>query len=74
VLSSGVISEGNGRGGMTGRLLFIGLTSEGCGLERVGNWGGEGCGMAREVKSKARGNANLFRHIPSGVMKSVDTK
>ena len=46
--SSGVHFEGNGRGDKTGRLLFWGLTSEGCGLERVGNKGGEGCGMECE--------------------------
>jgi hypothetical protein len=74
VLSSGVISEANGRGEITGRLLFIGLTYEGCGLERVDNSGGDGCEMAWEVKSKAGGTINLFRRIPSGVMKYVDTK
>jgi len=31
----------NGRGGRTGRLLFRGLTAEGCWLERVGNKGGD---------------------------------
>jgi hypothetical protein len=40
---------------MTGLLLFTGLTSEGCGLERVGNKGGEGCGMTCEAaKSKVQ--------------------
>jgi hypothetical protein len=71
LFSSGVSSEVNGRGGRTGRLLFWGLTAEGCGLERVGNQGGEDCGMECEAESKPSGTANLFRHIPSGVVKSV---
>jgi len=36
--------------------------------------GGEGCGMECEAESKPRGTANLFRRIPSGVMKSVGKK
>ena len=59
---------------MNGRLLFQGLTGEGCRLERVGNKGGEGCGMECEAESKARGTANLFRRIPSGVWKSDGMK
>jgi hypothetical protein len=41
LFSSGVNSDVNGRGGSTGRLVFPGLTAEGCGLERVGNKGSE---------------------------------
>jgi hypothetical protein len=59
---------------MTGRLLFCGLMSEGCGMERVSNKGGEGCGETYEAESKPHGTANLFRRIPSGVMKSVGKK
>ena len=54
--------------------MFLGLTSEGCGLERVGNKGGEGRGLEGEAESKPHGTANLFRHIPSGVVKSVGRK
>jgi hypothetical protein len=36
----------------------------------MGNKGGEACGMACEAESKPRGTADLFRHIPSGVVKS----
>ena len=67
-------SEVNGRGGRTGRLLFLGLTAEGCGLERVGNKGGDDCGMECEAEAKPRGTAILFRRIPSGVTKSVGKK
>ena len=51
-----------------------GYCSEGSLMERVGNKGGEGCGMECEAESKTRGTANLFRRIPSGVMKSVGKK
>ena len=59
------------RGGKTGRFLFLGPTSEGCGVERVGNKGGEGCGLEGEAESKPHGTANLIRHTPSGVVKCV---
>jgi len=39
--SFGVYSEIIGRVGRTGRLLFWGLTAEGCRLERVGKKGGD---------------------------------
>ena len=55
---------GNGRGGRTGKLLFFGLITEGCGLEMVGNKGRVDCGMECEAESKPHGTANLFRHIP----------
>jgi hypothetical protein len=74
MFSSGVNSEVNGRGGKRGRLLFGGLTAEGCGMERVGNKGREGCGMECEAESKPRGTANVFRRIPLGVTKSVGKK
>jgi hypothetical protein len=70
LFSSGV----NGRGGKRGRLLFQGLTGEGCGLEIVGNKGGEGCGMECDVESNPCGTANLFRRIPSVVTKYVGKK
>jgi hypothetical protein len=35
---------------------------------------GEGCGIAWEAESEPRGTTNLFRHIPSGVVKSVGKK
>jgi hypothetical protein len=38
---------------------------------QVGNKGGEDRGIECEAESKPYGTANLFRHIPSGVMKSV---
>ena len=50
LFSSEVNSEGCEGGGRTGRLLFSGLISEGCGLERVGNVDGEGCEMECEAK------------------------
>jgi hypothetical protein len=56
------------------KVTVLRTTAEGCGLETVGNKGGEGCGMECEAESKSRGTANLFRHIPSGVMKSVGKK
>ena len=71
LFSSAVNFEVNGRGGKTGRLPFWGLTAEDCGLERVGNRGGEGCGMECVAESKPRGTANVFRRIPSGFLKSV---
>jgi hypothetical protein len=40
----------------------------------MGNKGGEACGMACEAESKPRGTADLFRHIPSGLVKSVGKK
>jgi len=67
-------SEVNGRGGETGRLVFWGLTAEGCVLERVGNKGGEDCGMECAAEPKLSATANLFRRIPLGVMKSVGKK
>jgi len=51
-----------------------GYCSESCGLERVGNKGGEDCGMECEAESKPHDTANLFRSIPSGVVKSVRKK
>jgi hypothetical protein len=45
-----------------------------CGLERVGNKGGEDCGLECEAESKPHGTANLFRRIPPGVTKSVGKK
>ena len=54
--------------------MFSGLTAEGCGLERVGNKGGDDCGMECEAEAKPRGTAILFRRIPSGVTKSVGKK
>jgi hypothetical protein len=51
-----------------------GYCSECCGLERVRNKGREDYGMECEAKSKPHGTANLFRHISSGVMKSVRKK
>jgi hypothetical protein len=48
--------------------------SEGCGLERVGNKGGEDCGIEFEAESKPHDTVNLFRRIPSGVVKSVSKK
>jgi hypothetical protein len=51
-----------------------GYCSEGCGLERIGNKGGEDCGMECEAESKPRGTANMFIRIPSGVVKSVGKK
>jgi hypothetical protein len=43
-------------------------------LERVGNTGGEGCGIACEAPTKPYGTDDLFRYIPSGVIKSVGKK
>ena len=42
--------------------------------KQVGNKGGEDCGMECEAESKPHGTANLFRRIPSGVMKFVGKK
>jgi hypothetical protein len=41
---------------------------------QIGNKGREDCGMECEAESKPHGTANLFRRIPSGVMKSVSKK
>jgi hypothetical protein len=57
--------------GVTGQEVYC---SEGCGLERVHNKGREDCGMECEAESKPHGTANLFRHIPSGVMTFVNKK
>ena len=43
-------------------------------LERVGNKGGEDCGMECAAEPKLSATANLFRRIPLGVMKSVGKK
>jgi len=42
-----------------------------CCMERVGNKGGDDCGMECQAESKTCGTATLFRHIPPGVTKSV---
>ena len=39
--------------------------------KQVGN---KDCGMECEAESKPHGTANLFGHIPSGVVKFVDKK
>jgi hypothetical protein len=57
--------------GVTGQE---GYYSEGWGLERVGNKEREDCGMECEAESKPHDTANLFRHNPSGVVKSVGKK
>jgi hypothetical protein len=43
-------------------------------MERVSTKGGEGCGTAYKAEAKPHGSANLFRCIPSGVIKSVGKK
>jgi hypothetical protein len=43
-------------------------------LERVGNKGGDDCGMQCEDESKPCETAILFRHNLSGVVKSVGKK
>jgi len=42
--------------------------------KQVGNKGGKDCGMECEAESTPHGTANVFRHIPSDVMKFVDKK
>ena len=59
------------RGSKTGRFLFLGLISEGCGLERVGNKDGEGHGLEGDAESKPHGTDNRLRCIPSGVVNCV---
>jgi len=41
---------------------------------QVGDKCGEDCGVECEAESKPHGTAKLFRHVPSGVVKSVGKK
>ena len=54
--------------------MFRGLISEGCGSERVCNKSGEDCGMEGEAEFKPHGTDNLFKSIPSCVVKFVGKK
>jgi len=43
-------------------------------MERVGNKGGDDCGMECQAESKPSDTAILFRRTPSGVIKYVGKK